>query len=215
MSRAIEQHYQPRFAGDALPDGPVAHCVALADKLETLVGIWGIGLQPTGDKDPFALRRHALGVLRMLLEERLPLSTCRAPRRSRRTQFPAGMLGGRHAPTASTPSCSTACAAAARARLHAQRSRSGGRGKSGALDIVIERLDAVQAFAALPEAAALAAANKRITNILKKNGSEAARRRRPRPARSDGAEHDLFMAFQQLEAAGRCRLRRAAISPAR
>ena len=74
VALAISEHYQPRFAGDALPATPTGTAVALADKLETLVGIWGIGLQPTGDKDPFALRRHALGVLRMLLEKRLPLS---------------------------------------------------------------------------------------------------------------------------------------------
>ncbi|MDO9218534.1 MAG: glycine--tRNA ligase subunit beta, partial [Lacisediminimonas sp.] len=74
VARAISEHYQPRFAGDALPGTQTGTVVALADKLETLVGIWGIGLAPTGDKDPFALRRHALGVLRMLIEKRLPLS---------------------------------------------------------------------------------------------------------------------------------------------
>ncbi|MGH8806858.1 MAG: glycine--tRNA ligase subunit beta, partial [Noviherbaspirillum sp.] len=74
VALAISEHYQPRFAGDALPSTQTGTVVALADKLETLVGIWGLGLQPTGDKDPFALRRHALGVLRMLVEKRLPLS---------------------------------------------------------------------------------------------------------------------------------------------
>jgi glycyl-tRNA synthetase beta chain len=73
VAAAAAEHYQPRFAGDALP-ATTGTIVALADKLETLVGIWGIGLQPTGDRDPFALRRHALGILRMLLEKRLPLS---------------------------------------------------------------------------------------------------------------------------------------------
>ena len=68
IAEAIEQHYQPRFAGDNLPNGKVATAVALADKLETLVGIWGIGLIPTGDKDPYALRRAALGILRMLMQ---------------------------------------------------------------------------------------------------------------------------------------------------
>ena len=69
---AIEDHYRPRFAGDALPRNPVGTVVALADKLETLAGLFGIGQQPSGDKDPFALRRHALGVVRMLIEQRLP-----------------------------------------------------------------------------------------------------------------------------------------------
>ena len=71
---AMEDHYKPRFAGDELPRNPVGVCVALADKLETLVGMFGIGQIPSGDKDPFALRRHALGILRILIEKDLPLS---------------------------------------------------------------------------------------------------------------------------------------------
>jgi glycyl-tRNA synthetase beta chain len=71
---AIEDHYKPRFAGDALPRNATGVCVALADKLETLAGLFGIGQMPTGDKDPFALRRHALGVIRMLIERDLPLA---------------------------------------------------------------------------------------------------------------------------------------------
>jgi glycyl-tRNA synthetase beta subunit len=74
VAAAASEHYQPRFSGDTLPATATGTAVALADKLETLVGIWGIGLQPTGDRDPFALRRHALGILRMLVEKRLPLS---------------------------------------------------------------------------------------------------------------------------------------------
>ena len=68
---AIEDHYKPRFAGDVLPRNQVGICIALADKLETLVGMFGIGNVPTGDKDPFALRRHALGIIRMLAESGL------------------------------------------------------------------------------------------------------------------------------------------------
>ncbi|MCX8018042.1 MAG: glycine--tRNA ligase subunit beta, partial [Rhodocyclaceae bacterium] len=75
IADAIEDHYKPRFAGDALPRNDVGLCVALADKLETLAGLFGIGEKPTGDKDPFALRRHALGVIRMLIEKNLPLGT--------------------------------------------------------------------------------------------------------------------------------------------
>ena len=74
VANAIAEHYQPRFAGDALPASPTGLALALADKLETLAGIWGIGQRPTGDKDPFALRRHALGVVRILIEGRLPLA---------------------------------------------------------------------------------------------------------------------------------------------
>ena len=74
VAYAIEDHYKPRFAGDELPRNQVGICVALADKLETLVGMFGIGNIPTGDKDPFALRRHALGVIRMMSENKLPIS---------------------------------------------------------------------------------------------------------------------------------------------
>jgi glycyl-tRNA synthetase beta chain len=71
VAQAIAEHYQPRFAGDTLPASELGMAVALADKLETLAGIWGIGAQPSGDRDPFALRRHALGVVRMLIERPL------------------------------------------------------------------------------------------------------------------------------------------------
>ena len=74
VALAIREHYQPRYAGDALPSTSVSLAVALADKLETLIGLFGIGQLPTGEKDPFALRRHALGVLRMLIEKELDVS---------------------------------------------------------------------------------------------------------------------------------------------
>jgi len=196
VSAAIEQHYWPRFAGDALPAEPIAQSVALADKLDTLVGIWGIGLVPTGDKDPFGLRRHALGVLRILLERRLPLALP-ALLKLAAEQFPAGTIAQETAAgvagfmqdrlrqllrdTGAAPNEVEAVLADAPARI----------------DLVAPRLAAVQAFAALPEAAALAAANKRIVNILRKNGDDAA----PAVDRgrlAEGAEHDLFMTFQKL-----------------
>ena len=74
VADAIEAHYRPRFAGDKLPEGSVACAVALADKLDAIAGMFSIGQQPTGDKDPFALRRAALGVIRILVEAKLPLS---------------------------------------------------------------------------------------------------------------------------------------------
>ena len=73
IANAIEQHYYPRFSGDELPNSALATVMSLADKLESLVGIWGIGLIPTGDKDPYALRRAALGIVRILLEYKLDL----------------------------------------------------------------------------------------------------------------------------------------------
>ena len=196
VSAAVEQHYWPRFAGDALPDGPVAQSVALADKLDTLVGIWGIGLIPTGDKDPFGLRRHALGVLRILLERRLPLDLHVLLGRATE-QFAAGVLA---------PESAAGVYGFMLDRLRPLL-RDGGASPNeveavladnpARIDLVASRLAAVQTFAALPEAAALAAANKRIVNILRKNGDEAA----PAVDRSvlaDGAEHDLYMAFQKL-----------------
>ena len=197
VATAVEQHYWPRFAGDALPDGPVAQSVALADKLDTLIGIWGIGLVPTGDKDPFGLRRHALGVLRILLERRLPLDLGELVQWSE-ASFPAGMVAQGTAAAVHDFMLDRlhqllrdrgASAGEVEAVLSARPSR---------IDRVAPRLLAVQQFAALPEAAALSAANKRIVNILRKSGNEAA----PavdRARLTDGAEHDLYLAFQKLQ----------------
>jgi len=173
VALAASEHYQPRFAGDALPVSATGTAVALADKLETLVGIWGIGLQPTGDKDPFALRRHALGVLRMLVEKRLPLAIP-ALLQAAVAQF-AGNSNFKD------PSADVSAFLFDRLRgLLRERNYSPNEIEAvvaqqpEVLDNITERLDAVQAFAALPEAEALAAANKRITNILKKiEGGEA------------------------------------------
>ena len=165
VADAIEDHYKPRFAGDGLPRNPVGVVVALADKLETLVGLFGIGQLPTGDKDPFALRRHALGVIRMLVEKQLPLDLdvllhVAVPAFGDRIQDPAAALadfiydrlsGSLREQGASAQEVDAVLA------LRPQR-----------LADVAQRLSAVKAFAALPEAPALAAANKRVGNILKK-----------------------------------------------
>ena len=167
VALAASEHYQPRFAGDSLPTTSTGTAVALADKLETLVGIWSIGLAPTGDKDPFALRRHALGVLRMLLEKRLPLS------------ISALLMDAASVFDAQTgfkdPSFEVAGFIIDRLRgVLRERGFSANEVEAvlaqqpDRLDDIVQRLDAVKAFAAMPEAASLAAANKRITNILKK-----------------------------------------------
>jgi glycyl-tRNA synthetase beta chain len=167
VALAASEHYQPRFAGDALPATGTGTAVALADKLETLVGIWSIGLQPTGEKDPFALRRHALGVMRMLVEKRLPLGLSELLADAAAVfEYQSGFtdpgaqvkafmlerLRGMLRERGFTPNEVEAVLAQNPDRL----------------DDVVQRLEAVQAFAALPESASLAAANKRITNILKK-----------------------------------------------
>ena len=166
VADAIQQHYQPRFSGDKLPKSRVALSVALADKMETLAGLFGIGQQPTGDKDPFALRRHALGVLRMLMERKLPPSLHDIVSAAFDV-FPKGLLGSAHTDLEIF-------------LLERLRGLLRERGYSNSeveavltvefwrLDETIERLDAVRFFAKLPEAESLAAANKRISNILKK-----------------------------------------------
>lgn len=172
VALAASEHYQPRFAGDALPSSATGVAVALADKLETLIGIWSIGLQPTGDKDPFALRRHALGVLRMLVEKRLPLSIPVLLEKA------FALFGGNS--NVKDPRADVSAFLYDRLRgLLRERSYAPNEIEAvvaqqpETLDNIIERLDAVQTFAALPEAEALAAANKRITNILRKSEGSA------------------------------------------
>jgi glycyl-tRNA synthetase beta chain len=165
VATAIEDHYRPRFAGDALPRNELGVVVALADKLETLAGLFAIGQLPTGDRDPFALRRHALGIVRMLMEKDLPLGLdalvaealglfpqAQPATREQLTEFIYERLAGLLREQGYSAQEVDAVLA-----LRPQR-----------LGDVAKRLAAVRAFAALPEAPALAAANKRISNILKK-----------------------------------------------
>lgn len=167
VAMAATEHYMPRFAGDKLPETQTGTVLALADKLETLAGIWGIGLQPTGDRDPFALRRHALGVLRILIEKRLPLSL--------RAMISA--IVRVLAANASFKDSTEGVIAFIMDRLRGLlRERGYTPDEIEAVlaqnpdrfDNILERIAAVKAFAALPEADSLAAANKRIGNILKK-----------------------------------------------
>ena len=170
---AIEDHYKPRFAGDKLPRNDVGVCVALADKLETLVGMFGIGQIPTGDKDPFALRRHALGVIRLLTEKNLPLSLDTLIRNTANefkgiTGFDFGcaleesqdFIDDRLSGNLREQGYSAQEVDAVLA-LHPR-----------VLADIPKLLDAVRVFAGLPEAPALAAANKRVGNILKKTEGE-------------------------------------------
>jgi len=165
IADAIEDHYRPRFAGDELPRNNVGLVVALADKLETLVGMFGIGNLPSGDKDPFALRRHALGIIRMLMDKDLAvdwrqLLALAVPVFGDKISDPSEALTtflfDRLAGSLREQGFSTQEVDAVLA-LHPAR-----------LGQVPKLLAAVRAFAALPESPALAAANKRIGNILKK-----------------------------------------------
>ncbi len=196
VADAIAQHYWPRFAGDALPVGPVAQATALADKLETLAGMFGVGALPTGDKDPFGLRRAAIGVLRILIEREvaLPLPDlvdmafrafdgipAAKPAPSELAEFLYDRLRAHLRDQGYTANQVEAVLVQRPARI----------------DTVPAQLAAVKAFEALPEAQALSAANKRIVNILKKSGAAAAVAV-DRASLTDGAEHDLWLAFQHL-----------------
>ena len=167
VADAIEDHYKPRFAGDSLPRGKVGTVVALADKLETLVGMFGIGQIPTGDRDPFALRRHALGVIRMLAEGDLNLAVD-SLLNGVFAQF-NGIEGFAPNPQALADFIYDRLAGSLREQGYtAQEVDAVVSQRPQRLGDIVKRLAAVRAFSALPEAAALAAANKRVGNILKK-----------------------------------------------
>jgi len=199
VALAASEHYQPRFSGDALPSTNTGLAVALADKLETLVGIWSIGLQPTGEKDPFALRRHALGVMRMLVEKRLalPLSELLGDAAAV-FEYQAGFKD---------PSPEVRSFMLDRLRgLLRDRGFSPNEVEAvlaqnpDRVDDVVQRLEAVRSFAALPESASLAAANKRIANILKKNEEALAQAGSVNPALlQDEAEKKLFASVQRVQ----------------
>ena len=173
VASAIEDHYRPRFAEDLLPSSAVGTCVALADKLETLVGLFGIGEKPTGDKDPFALRRHAIGVLRMLTEKRLPLAI--GDLLAVAEQAFNGMKTFRPATAELTAFLYERLRGLLREQgFSANEVESVVSQAPQRIDDVADRLAAVRAFMLLPEAESLAAANKRIGNILKKSEGAAA-----------------------------------------
>ncbi len=167
---AIRGHYSPRFSGDRLPPTLAGVCLALADKLDTLIGIYGVGLVPTGDKDPFGLRRQALGVVRILAERSLALDLGELLALARGYFDPDilsegvvqdlyGFLLERLKPylrdKGFLPDEIDAVLSLGPTRF----------------DQVIPRLEALQAFRCLPEAEALASANKRIRNILRQAGT--------------------------------------------
>ena len=194
---AIEDHYKPRFAGDALPRNHTGTVVALADKLETLVGLFGIGQLPTGDKDPFALRRHALGVIRILVEKNLPLEL---PALIDAAVPPFGEL-------ITNPREALLSFFADRLAVSLRDQGYSAQEVDAVLALaptrlgdVPKRLVAVRAFAALPEAASLAAANKRVGNILKKVEGELPTEIQP-ALLQEAAEQALAAAIAEVQPA--------------
>ena len=195
VARAIEAHYHPRFAADTLPEDNVGCAVALADKLDTLVGIYGVGLTPTGDKDPFGLRRHALGVLRILSERALPLDLKELLQLAR-LGFTSGVLAD--SVTVDLHGFMLErLRNLLRERGHAPDEIEAVVGQNPTrIDLVVPRLAAVQAFRAMPEAQALASANKRIRNILKK--TDVAQGQADPALLSEAAERNLYAATTRL-----------------
>jgi glycyl-tRNA synthetase beta chain len=199
--KACADHYLPRFAGDKLPSSRVGLTLALADKLETIVGIWGIGLAPTGEKDPYALRRHALGVCRLMIENDLPIDVIQLLE-TVKNQFASPEVQN-HANVDEI--------------LHFIKERLKSYVKEtddilfsseeieavlanirGQLNEIPKKLLAVHAFQKLPEAMILANANKRLNNILKKNLAEPIQ-----PIQADklelSAEKELFATIEKLD----------------
>ncbi|MDO9050690.1 MAG: glycine--tRNA ligase subunit beta [Methylotenera sp.] len=169
---AIEDHYKPRFAGDDLPRNQVGIAVALADKLETLVGLFSIGEKPTGDKDPFALRRQALGIIRMLIESKLPL-----PFETLIQNVLSEFSNESGNNTSTIQAIKEFCFDRLSVNLRDQGATPQDVDAVLSLDPAMlsevpQRLAAVSTFSELAEAPALAAANKRISNILKKAEGE-------------------------------------------
>jgi glycyl-tRNA synthetase beta chain len=201
IADAVAEHYQPRFAGDRLPGTPVSCAVALADKLETLAGLFGIGQLPTGDRDPFALRRHALGVIRLLIERDLPLKLDALVSDAFSAFGKELKLADAH----------TDLENFVFERMRGYFVEQGYSTRQidsvlGLRPVLVHKiplqLAAVRAFAALPEADSLAAANKRVANILKQAeakgeaGCDAAQALLREPA-----ERDLFEALNKASAA--------------
>ncbi len=189
---AIEDHYKPRFSGDELPRNQVGVSVALADKLETLVGLFGIGEKPTGDKDPFALRRHALGIVRLLIECKLNLSlndlitiTVKEIKNTDHQKSWAERMSQYGSVAYQThmldPNTYSLVSVFTYDRLAGSLREQGSSPQEvdavlslnpALLSDIPQRLAAVRAFSSLPEADSLAAANKRVGNILKKADGE-------------------------------------------
>jgi glycyl-tRNA synthetase beta chain len=198
---AVEDHYKPRFAGDTLPRNDVGIAVALGDKLETLVGLFGIGQLPTGDKDPFGLRRHALGVIRMLMERNLPLGVAALVQLGE-AAFPPS-LDSQRVRVDLPAFINDRLSGLLREQGHAARDIDAVLSlQPPILADVPRRLAAVRGFAALPEAAALAAANKRVGNILKKS-AEAPPASVQTGLLKEPAEAALYDALQRIAPASR------------
>ncbi|KOP57297.1 glycine-tRNA synthetase subunit beta [Pseudomonas coronafaciens pv. porri] len=197
VALALNEQYMPRGAGAELPTTLTGAAVAIADKLDTLVGIFGIGMLPTGSKDPYALRRAALGILRILIEKKLDLNLVDT------VKFAVTQFGTKIKP-----------AGLAEQVLDFIFDRLRARYEDEGVDVAVylsvralqppsaldfdQRVQAVQAFRKLPQAAALAAVNKRVSNLLSKAEGNIAQTVEPKYF-DNANEFSLYSAIQQAD----------------
>jgi glycyl-tRNA synthetase beta chain len=196
---AMEEQYLPRHAGDRLPVSPCGIALSCADKIDTLLGIFAVGERPTGDKDPYGLRRAAIGVLRILIETPVPLDL-RGLLRDAAKSFPPAIAAG---------GAVSECYAYIMERLRSYYAEQGIVNESVEAVMAVDasmpsdfdrRVRAVHGFSELEAAAALAAANKRIENILRKSGTNTAARELRAERLVDAAEQALAASVGAMEA---------------
>jgi len=201
VADAIAGHYHPRFAGDTLPEGNISCALALADKLETLVGIYGVGQVPTGDKDPFGLRRHALGILRILIETPLDLPLG-ALLKQAAENFPADMLSATVAEDVEVFMLDRLRGYLRDQDFEVAHIEAVLYILNGRLHEALPRLEGVRSFAALDVAKDLAAANKRVKNIMRKNLEELGEDLKDAAVKTsllkEDTERDLYQALQDI-----------------
>ena len=202
VAASLEEQYLPKFSGDVLPKTPVGICLALADRLDTLVGIFGIGQPPTGSKDPFSLRRSAIGILRILIEKQLPINLVALVEQAIKNYSTEN--GSKIAKMGDT---FTQVMAFLNSRYRAMYTEQG-----VSVDTIQavqainphmpldfdQRIRAVQAFRALPQASMLAESNKRVANILAKSESTVAENV-DETLLAEDAEKDLYHAVQRAQ----------------
>ena len=197
VANAIEAQYQPKFSGDTLPESAVAQSLAIADKLDTITGIFGIGQVPTGDKDPFELRRAALGMVRIMIEKQLDLDLYQLIQSSLEL----------HESVQTTDTLMDEIYDFIMGRLRAYYAEQGVSAEqfeavracrpAQPIDFA-KRIEAVQQFSQMPSAESLSAANKRIANILKKNTDTLPETVNP-ALFEEAAEKNLWTALEGLQ----------------
>lgn len=198
VAAAIASHYQPRQAGDALPEDPAGLALALADRLDTVVGIFAAGKKPKGGKDPFALRRAALGIIRILEASGCPLSLAELIETAARALSSQIDVDGDIRADVEAFIIERLRSHAAEAGIEANTVHAVAAGKTGSIADFMARAHAVQAFAADPRAESLIAANKRASNLLRQAESEQIGNVKPELLQDD-AESALFEAIQGVE----------------